>query len=163
MEISGLVALLAADRHADLARVYRLALRIGAEGHAFVKAEFHAHVKAKGKARSGRLGVGVHALGWCSRRASAAAPEVTRCVQALVADGEATKEPVAFVQALLDMRDKYVRTVEVAFQSDRQFSQELNLAFEARRCRGSAGRVGRLAAARVAAHPSAATSSQRQL
>ena len=56
----------------------------------------------------------------------------TGAVQALVVDVEATKDPVIFVQKLLDLRDKYMNVINKGFKKDRQFTQELNLAFEVR-------------------------------
>ena len=53
-------------------------------------------------------------------------------MQALVADSETGKDPVAFTQRVLDLRAKYMRVISEAFAGDRQFPQALHLAFEAR-------------------------------
>jgi hypothetical protein len=42
-----------------------------------------------------------------------------------VADEVLSKDPVAFVQALLDARDKYARIVNDAFNSDKEFHRAL--------------------------------------
>ncbi|GIL75860.1 hypothetical protein Vretimale_5569 [Volvox reticuliferus] len=48
----------------------------------------------------------------------------------LVTDPERTKEPVEYVQALLDMRDKYEKIITLAFSDDKTFRNALNQAFE---------------------------------
>ncbi|MEW5303513.1 MAG: hypothetical protein WDW36_006197 [Sanguina aurantia] len=50
--------------------------------------------------------------------------------KALVQDPERTKDPVEFVQSLLDMRDKYDKIITVAFNDDKTFKNALNQAFE---------------------------------
>ncbi|KXZ56311.1 hypothetical protein GPECTOR_1g274 [Gonium pectorale] len=50
--------------------------------------------------------------------------------RALVTDPERTKDPVEYVQALLDMRDKYEKIVTQAFSDDKTFRNALNQAFE---------------------------------
>ncbi|KAG2493302.1 hypothetical protein HYH03_008438 [Edaphochlamys debaryana] len=50
--------------------------------------------------------------------------------RALVNDPEKTKDPVEYVQALLDMRDKYERIITQAFADDKTFRNALNQAFE---------------------------------
>lgn len=49
----------------------------------------------------------------------------------LVSDPERQKDPVAFVNRLLEEKDKYDRIVAKAFGGDKQFQNALNLAFEA--------------------------------
>jgi len=48
----------------------------------------------------------------------------------LVADEELGKQPVAYVQQLLDLRHKYARVIDQAFSGDKQFYNSLNQAFE---------------------------------
>ncbi|GLC32977.1 Cullin-3A [Pleodorina starrii] len=50
--------------------------------------------------------------------------------RALVTDPERTKDPVEYVQALLDMRDKYEKIITQAFSDDKTFRNALNQAFE---------------------------------
>lgn len=50
--------------------------------------------------------------------------------RALVQDPEKSKDPVEFVQALLDMRDKYERIIVQAFSDDKTFRNVLNQSFE---------------------------------
>ncbi|KAG2450508.1 hypothetical protein HYH02_005009 [Chlamydomonas schloesseri] len=50
--------------------------------------------------------------------------------RALVGDPERSKDPVEYVQALLDMRDKYERIIAQAFADDKTFRNALNQAFE---------------------------------
>eukprot|EP00878_Enallax_costatus_P014463 GHUV01015127.1.p1 GENE.GHUV01015127.1~~GHUV01015127.1.p1 ORF type:complete len:678 (+),score=256.68 GHUV01015127.1:760-2793(+) len=48
----------------------------------------------------------------------------------LVNDPEKTKDPVEYVQALLEMRDKYENTISRAFNDDKSFRNTLNQSFE---------------------------------
>jgi len=48
----------------------------------------------------------------------------------LVNDQELTKSPVAYVEKLLALRDKYSRIIDEAFSEDKQFYNTLNQAFE---------------------------------
>ncbi|GFR47201.1 hypothetical protein Agub_g8881, partial [Astrephomene gubernaculifera] len=50
--------------------------------------------------------------------------------KAMVTDPERTKDPVEYVQALLDMRDKYEKIITQAFADDKTFRNALNQAFE---------------------------------
>ena len=44
---------------------------------------------------------------------------------AVVQDSEARKDPVLLVQALLDLRDKFLRVVDEAFDGDKDFHRAL--------------------------------------
>jgi cullin 3 len=46
--------------------------------------------------------------------------------KALVLDPERSKEPVEYVQALLDARGKYDRLINLAFSNDKHFQHTLN-------------------------------------
>ncbi|CAD7698288.1 unnamed protein product [Ostreobium quekettii] len=48
----------------------------------------------------------------------------------LVQDPERSKDPVGFVQGLLDLREKYELIIKQAFKEDRNFRNALNQAFE---------------------------------
>ncbi|CAL9240045.1 unnamed protein product [Arabidopsis halleri] len=48
----------------------------------------------------------------------------------LVTDPEKSKDPVEFVQRLLDERDKYDKIINMAFNNDKTFQNELNSSFE---------------------------------
>jgi len=48
----------------------------------------------------------------------------------LVNDEERNRDPVLYVQGLLQLRDKYEKVIREAFQSDKQFYNALNQAFE---------------------------------
>jgi len=48
----------------------------------------------------------------------------------LVTDPEKSKDPVEFVQRLLDERDKYDRIINMAFNNDKTFQNALNSSFE---------------------------------
>eukprot|EP01087_Luapelamoeba_hula_P024188 TRINITY_DN9114_c0_g2_i1.p1 TRINITY_DN9114_c0_g2~~TRINITY_DN9114_c0_g2_i1.p1 ORF type:complete len:736 (+),score=148.71 TRINITY_DN9114_c0_g2_i1:156-2363(+) len=50
--------------------------------------------------------------------------------KALVTDEEKNKAPQLYVQALLDMKDKYDRLLTTAFLNDKTFQQAMNMAFE---------------------------------
>ncbi|CAM9805306.1 unnamed protein product [Choristocarpus tenellus] len=50
--------------------------------------------------------------------------------RALVTDQESAKDPVAFVQGLLGLRDKYDRIVEEAFRGEKKAQKRLKEAFE---------------------------------
>eukprot|EP00753_Platysulcus_tardus_P005775 PLAT13692.1.p1 GENE.PLAT13692.1~~PLAT13692.1.p1 ORF type:complete len:740 (+),score=386.09 PLAT13692.1:52-2271(+) len=50
--------------------------------------------------------------------------------KALVTDQETAKDPVAFVQALLEMRDKYERILADAWAGDKEMARTLKEAFE---------------------------------
>jgi len=50
--------------------------------------------------------------------------------KALVNDENKNKDPVIFVQSLLDLKDKYDRLLEAAFHNDKSFQSTVNLAFE---------------------------------
>ena len=43
---------------------------------------------------------------------------------------ERNRDPVLYVQGLLTLRDKYQQVIELAFESDKQFTNALNQAFE---------------------------------
>jgi len=48
----------------------------------------------------------------------------------LVQEEERNRDPVLYVTGLLQLRDKYQRVIENAFESDKQFTNALNQAFE---------------------------------
>lgn len=48
----------------------------------------------------------------------------------LVTDSERSKDPVEFVQRLLDMKDKYDKLIQQSFANDKSFQNSLNSAFE---------------------------------
>uniref|UniRef100_A0A0D6QYY6 Cullin family profile domain-containing protein n=1 Tax=Araucaria cunninghamii TaxID=56994 RepID=A0A0D6QYY6_ARACU len=48
----------------------------------------------------------------------------------LVTDQEKLKDPVDFVQHLLDMKDKYDKIISIAFNNDKTFQNALNSSFE---------------------------------
>eukprot|EP00211_Chloroparvula_japonica_P003508 CAMPEP_0119129346 /NCGR_PEP_ID=MMETSP1310-20130426/7131_1 /TAXON_ID=464262 /ORGANISM="Genus nov. species nov., Strain RCC2339" /LENGTH=722 /DNA_ID=CAMNT_0007119765 /DNA_START=99 /DNA_END=2264 /DNA_ORIENTATION=+ len=48
----------------------------------------------------------------------------------IVTDAEKVKDPNLFVQALIDLRKKYMFILEKSFHRDKRFSKELNQAFE---------------------------------
>ncbi|KAJ1399717.1 Winged helix-like DNA-binding domain superfamily [Sesbania bispinosa] len=48
----------------------------------------------------------------------------------LIMDPERLKDPVDFVQRLLDMKDKYDKVITMAFNNDKTFQNALNSAFE---------------------------------
>merc|ERR1719265_1968396 len=50
--------------------------------------------------------------------------------KALVTDPERKKDPVAFVTALLELKDKFDVIISRAFSDDKGFVNALNLAFE---------------------------------
>ena len=49
---------------------------------------------------------------------------------AIVNDAEAKKDPVAFVQSLLDIREKFTLIIDAAFNSDKDFHRALKEGFE---------------------------------
>lgn len=55
---------------------------------------------------------------------------VRQCGKAIVSDPEKIKEQGAFVQALLDLKDKYDHLLRVAFRNDRSFGAALDQTFE---------------------------------
>lgn len=48
----------------------------------------------------------------------------------LVSDGERLKDPVDFVQRLLDIKDKHDKIINLAFNNDKMFQNALNSSFE---------------------------------
>eukprot|EP00966_Prymnesium_polylepis_P005723 130527-Prymnesium_polylepis.1 len=54
------------------------------------------------------------------------ADHVKRVGVELVNDEERNRDPVLYVQGLLQLRDKYQKVIEGAFQSDKQFYNALN-------------------------------------
>jgi len=58
------------------------------------------------------------------------ADHVKRVGVELVNDEERNRDPVLYVQGLLQLRDKYQKVIEGAFQSDKQFYNALNKSFE---------------------------------
>ena len=58
------------------------------------------------------------------------AEHVKRRGTELVQEEERNKDPVLYVQGLLQLRDKYQRVIEQALESDKQFTNALNQAFE---------------------------------
>jgi hypothetical protein len=65
---------------------------------------------------------------------------VTAGGRSIVSDGELRKDPVALVQALVDLRDKFARVVDVAFSDDKDFQRALKEVRCAARCRGAVSR-----------------------
>ena len=52
MDNRGLVELLQDGDHSNLDLIYTLCLRVGTDGHSFLRREFHKHVKEKGMVSS---------------------------------------------------------------------------------------------------------------
>ena len=66
----------------------------------------------------------------CAPRSESLKAHVLASGRAVVQDVEARKDPVALVQALLDLRDKYGGILEAAFGDDKDFHRALKEAFE---------------------------------
>ena len=55
---------------------------------------------------------------------------VKACGKQLVEDPERTKDPVKYVNGLLELREKYEKVIKRAFMDDKAFRHALNTAFE---------------------------------
>jgi len=101
MQYSGCVVMLEDNKVDDLARMYKLFKRV------------------QGPPTSGLLVIREIMSAHVKQRGTE-----------LVQEEERNRDPVLYVQGLLTLRDKYQRVIEQAFESDKQFTNALNQAFE---------------------------------
>lgn len=113
MENSGVYHMLKHDRHQDLACMYRLLHRV-AQGLTTIADTMSAYLREQGK----------NLVTLESQENSGMA-----MASAQVEDN-AAKTPIVFVQALLDLKERFDRFLRASFADDKLFKQKINSDFE---------------------------------
>jgi cullin 3 len=114
MEGSGLLHLLELDRVDDLQRLHRLFAAVRAPVAWRPPPELATASGANAAAERSLLPVAILKDGMKA--------QIMRKGRAIVFDAELQKEPAKLIQALLDLRGKYARIVDVAFGGERMFA-----------------------------------------
>ncbi len=114
MENSGVYHMLKHDRHEDLASMYRLLHRV-ANGLTTIADTMSGYLREQGKSL-----VTIE-----SQEASGMAT-----ASAQQADEQAAKTPIVFVQALLDLKERFDHFLHASFADDKLFKQRINSDFE---------------------------------
>ncbi|KAJ3108299.1 hypothetical protein HDU96_007554 [Phlyctochytrium bullatum] len=131
MENSGLVPMLVNEKLEDLVRMYKLLGRVD-KGHEEMRAVISRYIKEVGKGINEQLG-GISASGEPGmKRGSGSNSDLPsgENEKENEAPAGAAANPLRWVEALLEVRDKFDKLVEKAFLKDKAFTNEVNAAFE---------------------------------